>query len=127
LISALHLARHRAENSPRISGQSVWLDNELGPAQIRGVGNITNMHIILSKLLEVVAVIFGFVLMYFAGWLLGLAGLDHGRWQSLIAFFPAVVLIVGGSILLLWKRHAGVMILVGVLFFTFGMVILIGG
>ena len=82
------------------------------------------MRYLLPKL---VSIILGLGGIFLASWLLKIAGLNHGRWQSCTMFLPAILLCIGGAILRqTGSKAVGIFILSG-LFFVLGVVILFVG
>lgn len=82
---------------------------------------------LLSKLIAWLFAILAIVMIFVAGWLLKLAGKNHGRWESFTMFLPAVTLFLGAFLLQRIGRRGIGIYLLGGLFFVFGIVILITG
>lgn len=82
---------------------------------------------LLPKFVGFLIAVVTIALIFLGGWLLKLAGKDHGRWESFTMFLPAMFL-------LLWAMHLrrngrkalGAYIMSG-LFFAFGLVVLVIG
>jgi hypothetical protein len=82
---------------------------------------------LLSKLVGWILAALSIAMIFVAGWLLQLAGMDHGRWQSFTMFFPAGALFICGLLLKrIGGRAIGAYVLSG-LYLAFGAVVLITG